>query len=244
MDINFEQGNANHPKGHAILYFRSPTDLLASYIVILPLLVDFSKYIPPFMATQVKDAGLEQFSSFAMPPLPEKVKSYEAIETLARVRGDDLIFGGSISSEDFVDTAERVNDAVQSYTNLYKGQTEIEIIEERNTGESSTKKTPELTVGEVVYSLMSERDKLRELTKLIGKLRFTMEGKDKRQMAEAKLELEALGKYLSDRFNISRLIEVTESSMEQGHRLVELYLERCYKLCDEDYLELQKRAKL
>ena len=124
MDINFEQGSKEQPAGHAILYYRSPTAVLASYIVVLPLMVDFSKYIPPFMSTQAKDAGLEQFSAFAMPPLPEEVESYEALEKLASVRGDDLIFGGEIPGDDFLEAAQRVNDVVQSYAQLYRSRVE------------------------------------------------------------------------------------------------------------------------
>jgi len=237
MSMNFEQGNQQQPKGHAILYFRSPTAVLASYIVVLPLVVDFSKYIPPFMATQVKDAGLEQFSAFAMPPLPEKVESYEVLEELARVRGDDLIYGGDIPNEDFLEAAQRVNDAVQSYAQLYRGS--VQVTQGEAPGELETG-MPGLSVGEVVYSLMSDRDKLGELTKLVGKLRFAIEGADKRQMAEAKLEMQTLSKHLPDSYRIPRLIEVAELSVERGPRLTELYLERCYKLSDEDYLGLQK----
>ena len=239
MSMNFEQGSQEQPRGHAILYYRSPTAVLASYIVVLPLMVDFSKYIPPFMATQVKDAGLEQFSAFAMPPLPERVESYEALENLASVRGDDLIFGGDIPNDDFLEAAQRVNDAVQSYAQLYRNSVQATqegaaVTEELEAG------APGLSVGEVVYSLMSDRDKLGELTKLVGKLRFTMEGSDPRQTAEAKLEMQTLSKHLPDSYRIPRLIEVAESSVERGPHLTELYLERCYKLCDEDYLGLQK----
>ena len=238
MSMNFEQGSLEQPRGHAILYFRSPTAVLASYIVVLPLMVDFSKYIPPFMATQVKDAGLEQFSAFAMPPLPERVESYEALDNLASVRGDDLIFGGDIPSEDFLEAAQRVNDAVQSYAQLYRSR--VRTTQEGATTEELEAGAPGLSVGEVVYSMMSDRDKLGELTKLVGKLRFAIEGSDRRQMAEAKLEMQTLSKHLPDSYSIPRLIEVAESSVERGPHLTELYLERCYKLCDEDYLGLQK----
>lgn len=237
MDINFEQGSKEQPVGHAILYYRSPTAVLASYIVVLPLMVDFSKYIPPFMSTQVKDAGLEQFSAFAMPPLPEEVESYEALEKLASVRGDDLIFGGEIPGDDFLEAAQRVNDVVQSYAHLYRSR--VETTHVGTTGELESG-APSLSVGEVVYSLMSDRDKLRELSKLLGKLRFTMEGNDLRQMEETKLEMQTLAKHLPDSYRITRIIEVAESSVEHGPHLTELYLERCYKLCDEDYLGLQQ----
>ena len=59
------------------------------YVVILPLAVDFAKYIPPVLASQVKDTSLEEFSAFAIPPVPEVMQSYEFLEELARLRGDE-----------------------------------------------------------------------------------------------------------------------------------------------------------
>ena len=237
MSLNFEQGSQDQPRGHAILYFRSLSEVLATYIVVLPLMVDFSKYIPPFMASQVKDTGLERFSAFAIPPLPEKVESYQVLEELARARGDDVIYGGAVSSDDFFETANRVNDAVQSYAQLYQGQAQVWPSQEV---EKSERGLPSLSVGEVVYSVMSDRDKLRELTTLVGKLRFAVEGMQQRQIEEAEAEMRVLAGHLPDAYRIARLIEATESSVERGSRLTELYLERCYKLCDEDYLSLRE----
>ena len=236
IDLNFEQGNQQQPKGHAILYFRSPSDVLATYIVVLPLMVDFTRYIPPLMASQVKDVGLEQFSAFAMPPVPEKVDSYQLLVELASARGDDLIYGGDVAGEDFLEAAERVNRAVQRYAQLFRSGAAVAHGERALQGEVAT---PELSVGEVVYSLMNERDKLGELTKLVGKLRFTVEGKDAKQVEEAEAEMRALARYLPESFRISRLINAVKRSVESGSRLTELYLERCYKLSDEDYTGLK-----
>ncbi len=60
MDLIFDQGNQAQPRGHAILYYRSGNEILATYMVILPLKVDFAKYIPPVLASQVKAQGLEE----------------------------------------------------------------------------------------------------------------------------------------------------------------------------------------
>ena len=50
MDFTFERGSADNPRGHALIYFQSFHDageLLATYLVVLPIQVDVSKYVPP-----------------------------------------------------------------------------------------------------------------------------------------------------------------------------------------------------
>lgn len=238
MDIRFDQGNQDQPRGHAILYYRAGSEILATYIVVLPLAVDFAKYVPPVLASQVKGTGLEEFSAFAIPPAPEEVQSYEFLEELARRRGDDLVFGGEVWGNDFLEAAQRVNDAVQVYAQLY--QRGMAVVQEAGALESGSS---ELSVDEVMFSLMSERDKLGELVKLVGKLQFAVEGKDIRVTGEAENEILAMARHLPENYRIPNLIETTKGSVEHGSRLAQLYLERCYKLADEDYLGLQEVEK-
>lgn len=234
MDLSFEQGNQDKPRGHAILYYRAGGETLATYVVVLPLKVDFARYIPPVLAEQVKTTGLEEFSAFAIPPVPEQVQSYAFIEELARLRGDDLVFGGEVRSNDFLEAAQRVNDAVQAYAQLY--QRSAEVAQQPDTLELEPSG---LSVNEVMLSLMSEKDRLGELAKLVGKLQFALAGKDTRLTEETEKEIRALARYLPENYYIPRLIETAEHSPEGGSRLAQLYLERCYKLADQDYLGLQ-----
>ena len=58
MLLEFEIGELKKPKGHAMVYFRlenEPNEVLAAYIVVLPITLDFSKYIPPFLASQLSE---------------------------------------------------------------------------------------------------------------------------------------------------------------------------------------------
>ena len=78
MDLIFERGDSEHPRGHAILYFRvdtEPDKVYATYVVTLPVKADLAKYIPPFLASQLGGLPLNDLSAFAMPPLPEPVPS-------------------------------------------------------------------------------------------------------------------------------------------------------------------------
>ena len=60
MDLDFERGDRATPKGHALVFFRQRNDaeeILATYIVTLPVKVDVTKYIPPMFASQVQAMG-------------------------------------------------------------------------------------------------------------------------------------------------------------------------------------------
>ena len=238
MDLSFEQGEQTQSRGHAIIYYRTGGEILATYIVVLPLTVDFAKYIPPVLASQVKAQGMEQFSAFAIPPIPEEVPSYEFIAELARHRGDDLIYGGEVPDNDVLEAAQRVNDAVQAYAQLY--QQRAELVQ----GTGALEPAPsDLNVGEVIFSLMSDKDKLGELAKLVGKLQFAVEGNDAHLLDETESEIRTLTRYLPENYQIPRLMEVAKQSVGRESRLAQLYLERCYKLVDGDYLGLQQIEK-
>jgi hypothetical protein len=94
-------------------------------------------------------------------------------------------------------------------------------------------------VNEVLFELMGERDRLAELAKLIGQLRFGVEGNDARQIQEAEDEIAILGRFLPERYQIDALLKSAKDPSRNGGDLAQLYLERCYKLADEDYTSLQ-----
>ena len=55
MDLNFEIGSAESPKGHSFVYFtdmNNPSVIFATYIVVLPVSADIGKYVPPFLMNQ------------------------------------------------------------------------------------------------------------------------------------------------------------------------------------------------
>ena len=154
MNLNFEIGSEDKPKGHALVFFRKKDDIeqvLATYIITLPLNVDVSKYVPPMFAPQISTS-----------------------------------------------------------------------------------------VNSVLYEFMSDADRLRELSKLIGKLRFAAEGYDPRLRREAEDEIESLSGYMPENFNIGKIAEAAGMSNSVGDNLAQLYLERCYRLREEDYRGVQK----
>lgn len=237
MDIHFERGDPQKPKGHALACFRTssePDKVYATYIIVLPISVDFAKYVPPFLASHIGNMPLNDLSAFSLPPVPEEVGSYEEVQRLAEMRNDDLLdTGATMYNFDLPDMMEAVGEVVRHYTNLWSDYYANTI---PSSEEEAARKEddPSSGVNEVLYSFMSENDRLAELSKLVGKLRFAVEGNDQQTGEEMEEEINILGKYLPDRFYIPSLLQAVMDSSARGAQLAQLYLDRCYKLSNGD----------
>ena len=247
MDLTFERGDAQRPRGHALVYFRvdtEPDKLYASYIVVLPVKADFGKYVPPFLASHLGNLPLNDFSAFAMPPVPEEISGHGELERLSDLRGDDLVFASSMFSFDLPRMMEGITDAVQSYSDLcadfydrqgLAGAASAEVLPSSPAQETVTE--PEdnsYSVNEVLLGLMSERDKLAELSRLLGKLQFAQEGSDDSMTGEVTEEITALSRHLPEEFQVLNLLAAAREATGRGSRLAQLYLDRCFRLSDGD----------
>ena len=153
-----------------------------------------------------------------------------------------MLFGGSIDPEDVPTGMMAVNEAVQHYTEVYSnvvgiGQPPEEQEEDEEDGAPG--------VSEVIYGLMSETDKLNELTKLVSRLRFGIEGADPRTVSEAEQDIAVLSRHLPANHGVEQLVEAVKSSDEGAAELADLYVQRCFHLVQEDYGSLpQIEAKI
>ena len=66
-------------------------------------------------------------------------------------------------------------------------------------------------------------------------MRYAIEGGDARQADETVDDMQRIARHLSDKYHPTELIAAARSSEPRGAQLAELYLERCYRLVDEDY---------
>ena len=230
MDLIFDLGNPKEPKGHALVYFRDRLDsekVYATYLVVFPLSVNISKYVPPFLASSLGSVSLSNISSFPMPPVPEEVESHSRLMRLAESRDDDLIYGGTMSGPDVVSAMHAIGEIAQRYTDMWTEYDRDQVLAIAEASEEG------IGVNEVMYSLLSEKDRLNELSKLLAKFRFAMEGMDQQLQKETEGEMKTLGRYLPEHFRINRLIEVAGDASEKGTRLTQLYMDRCYGLSEE-----------
>ena len=245
MDLDFDSGDPASPRGHAIIYFRARYEadkLLATYAITLPFSIDFSKYVPPFLASHLASEPLKELSAFSLPPVPEEVGSYDQLKRLSAMRADDLVCGGVVATNDLPEMMQMAGDAVQEYARLWAAcQPAIAAPEPAETAADV-----DLGVNEVLYSFMSESDRLQELAKLVGKLRFALDGNDRALSAEACQEIASVGRHMPDNYQVDHLLRVAQESDSRGATLTQLYLDRCYKLLEGDdgsVLDLDERIR-
>ena len=238
MALTFEIGDVERPRGHAMLYFGSPeTELLATYIILLPVKMDVSKYLPPMLAAQLGSMGGSLLGgaadSFAAPPIPEAVESIELIRHLAEIRGDDLVWGGNMVLGDIQASMVQTAEAVQEYATLYHSyiQASPEPLPPavQELGEAGG------NVLDVMYELLGDRGRLGEMSKLVGTMRFAVESNDASLIKETDASLAALSGMLPERFWADRVRSMAKDPSEAASKLAQLYVERCYKLMDEDF---------
>lgn len=248
MDLIFERGDPQKPRGHALVYFRvdtEPDKVYATYVVTLPVKADLTKYVPPFLASHLGSLPLSDLSAFAMPPVPEQVDGYSELDRLSQIRGDDLVYAGSMFSFDLPRMMESVTEAVQTYAEmcpsgftttvageLGEGAGQGTVIE----GQPAQLETEDMSYGvnEVLFSFMSESDKLGELSRLLGRLRFAIEGADRETVDEVGEEIVVLARHLPEEFQVANLLTVAKDTSERSSQLAKLYLDRCFRLSAGD----------
>lgn len=246
MQLDFDKGDADRPCGHAIVYFRDTNDhenIGVTYVVILPVPLDIGKYMPPFLAGQVAEMSANVISSFAFPPAPEPFDSLDEAERVAAIRGDDLVYAGTIDFNDAFDMMERVNEASSEYGKLYSEahgedadlDAAIEGVLETGGGFGEDD-----DVYDLMYGGMDEADLLTELSNQIGRLRYSVEGGDRSTAIETEAKIRAIGRYLPDNREVSKIVAVATSTSPAASQLVQLYVDRAYCLYREDYMRLKK----
>jgi hypothetical protein len=246
MTLEYHIGDSTKPTGHALIYFRdgSNPDLVgASYIVILPVSVDISKYVPPFLAGQVEQLGTGDMSSFAFPPAPESVPSESWLRETAELRGDDLLFGGVVKLDDVTTLMEVVAGISAEYAAQYDNLTSIASNPDSRQPESSALKgestgsraAPTTDVNDVMYSLMSEPDLLTELTTLMGRFQYESSGGDTVGAGESEAKIRSIAKHVPENRRIDLLIEAATDGRSESAKRAQLYLDRAFAMYREDY---------
>jgi len=246
MALEYHLGDSASPKGHALIYFRdgsNPDRVGASYVVILPVSVDISKYVPPFLAGQVEQMGSGDMSSFAFPPAPELVPSEAWLRKTAENRGDDLLFGGAVNLNDVTSLMEVVAGISAEYAEQYDssagvvrdGSSGTVGSESEPAGAISTESAAAADVNDVMYGMMSEPDLLTELTTLMGRLQYESSGGDSVGALESEAKIRAIGKHVPDNRRIDLLIESATDGRADSAKRAQLYLDRAFAMYREDY---------
>lgn len=236
MQLAFERGDPKQPRGHAVVYFRATSDsnmILASYVIVPPITMDFSKFIPPMFAAQLPGLLPSGPQVVPLPPIPEKVESMAWIEALAASREDDLVHCGSVDPMDIQRLLTLMTEVANEYGKLYENRVPFEVDGPPPASDDSS--VPSVDVDELFMSLMSDSEKVNRIAKMTGTVRYAVDGKDQALLAETVLEMERVGRHLAFRYRIADLIAAASDPKPESGRLAELLLDRCYKLAAEDY---------
>jgi hypothetical protein len=244
MSLHFELGDADQPRGHAILYARlagGGVRYVATYCVILPISFSIGKFLPPILGGQIPLEELGEAGSASpmpIPPMLEDVESVESLRMLAERRGDDLCDLGVLLITDDTQRLTFAAEAASEYGRAYA------TYQARWPSQPIASAAPEpaslsdAEARDVVASLLPERDRLGDLSRLIGQSRYAMEIHDQRQLDEVAAQMRRLAATLPEKYRAEQLVAAALRSDAEGAQLAELYLQRAYKLLDEDYISI------
>jgi hypothetical protein len=235
-------GDPDRPRGHALVYFRDPTDanqILASYIVVPPVQMDFAKYVPPMFAGQFDQFVAQGPSAFPLPPIPESVPSLEYLRALANARDDDMIDGGTLDPKDLGRAMAMVSDIAGEYTRAHALL--VENLAEAAPDEEARGSLPLLDPDDILLDVLTDVEKVGRLAKLTGTLRYAVGGADDALSRETVDSMRRVGRRLPEHYRVEELLSAAQSRDAEADQLVGLYVERCYRLARE---ELESIASL
>ncbi len=238
MLLSYELGEANRPRGHALLYFRSwsdPEAVFATYLIIPPIAVEISKYIPPMFASQFQGMRTGGISVFPYPPIPERVDDPGLLRRLASARDDDLISGGSIDTNSPERLLQAAAEAAQQYFQSFSTYVASLPSEEVEQTPAVPGADISVDVNELEYILMSDRERLTEMSKFVGRLRDAVVGGDEQLASSIAEDFGRLAAHLPEKYRAAEVLSAARRPGAAGNRLTQLYIERAFRLADEDY---------
>ena len=241
--LTFRAGDPERPRGHALLFFRDGTDpdvIWGTYLVVAPIQMDLGKYIPAAFASQLAgQLAPSGPSAYPLPPVPEKIDGGLAVlDRLAALRGDDLIDGGTLGTGDPLYALHPVADVGAQYADTCSGYFASAAEPAAPEPAPAESGAGGVDVDELLLQVMPDREKVGRLARLTGTLRYAVDGHDARAIDETVRDMQRVARHLGEKYRPAELIEAARSTDPQAAQLSQLYVERCYKLVDEDYAAL------
>lgn len=239
--LRFELGDPQKPRGHALLFARvsGSEHIVATYCVVLPISFSIGKYLPPMFAGQFPldalNEGASSVSAMPIPPMLEDVESFEQIRQLAENRADDLCDMGTLVLSDDNARLQFAAEGSAEYGDMYSSY-----LARWPAVAHSQQNTPldDLDVDDVLAAMLPERDRLGEIAKLISQARYALELGDHHALETVTAEMRRLARPLPEKYRAEQLIGAALRTDALGPKLAGLYLQRAYKILDEDYMSI------
>jgi hypothetical protein len=250
MGMQFLRGSAQAPKGHAIFVARSTGNsrtVYCTYCVVPPIPMSLTKYLPPLFAAQIPAEELRESQSIVngmpIPPMLEEASSMEYLQRLVDLRNDDFCDLGIVSPGDEGARVQMAILACQEYGELYSSYIAAagQLSQSPSSAVGASLEAPsinDLDADELLIQAMSDRQKLTELGKLVGMVRYAVEGHDTSTLQETRRKMQRITSRLAEKYRGSDLVTSAIDPRERGSQLAQLYLSRAFKLLDEEYADI------
>lgn len=244
MSLRFELGDPQEPRGHALLYAHvsgGTEHIVATYCIVLPLQFSIGKFLPPMLMGQIPldMAGEGSMAALPIPPLLDDVADLATLRQLAERRGDDLCDLGTIALGDDSQRMTFAAEACAEYGEAYQEyRARWPQSESTDTIASSSIPLDDMEMDDVLATVLPDRDRLGEIARLIGQARYAMDVRDQRQLDETTKTMQRLAHALPEKYRGEQLVEAALRSDAAGPRLAGLYLQRAYKLLNEEYIDI------
>lgn len=245
MTIRFLRGDSQAPKGHAIFMALSTVDsrtVLATYCVVPPTPLSLAKYLPSFLASQLSPEDLQDATNVPVMPIPpmlEEGSTLERLQLLADRRDDDLVDLGTVDPKDDSARMQLVAQACQEYGQFYVNYASTfpkqGYIESR---QEEMIPLDDLDTEELLLQTMTDAQRLAELGKLVGVARYAIEGHDTNLLQDTRKRMNNIARLMPEKYRSAELISAATDTSDRGSRLAQLYLERGYKLLNEEYADI------
>ena len=240
-DLDFKLGNKEKPMSHAIIYFTDNEIIFASYVIDFPITGDISKYIPEMFADQIPDQDMDKI---IFPPLPEKYDgSLNELMNLCSLRSDDLIYGGSMSSEEKTLVMSKLSQIANDYSELCKKYFD-EITLDNFLGDSKDNTKKILDTENIEFISMQESELLLEITKLIGKIKFSKDNNETETINLHKKMISKISEMLPENRKIKDMISYLDLDTKNSEKIVSAYISRAYSMFNEDYIKVKELESL
>jgi len=170
----------------------------------------------------------------------EEGNSLERLQMLAERRDDDLCDIGTVNPKDEGARMQLVAQGCQEYGQFYVNfaSSFAQIGTLTAIEDEAPIALDDLDADELLIQTMTDRQRLAELGKLVGVARYALEGRDEHQLQETRQRMRRVAQSLADKYRSTELTDAAFDPGERGARLAELYLERAYKLLDEEYSDI------
>lgn len=199
--------------------------------------MDLGKYVPAAFAQQfATQLPAQGPMAYPLPPIPEKMEGgSEQLERLAAMRGDDVIDGGTVRTSDPFQMMHPVSEIGREYAESWERFQSSGVVPLAEAQTDALTESGAIDVDDLLLQVAPDRDKVERLARLVGTLRYALDGHDDTLAGETEGEMRRIGRHLGDKYRIDELIGAARSPNPADGALAALFVERCYRLVEEDY---------